>query len=99
MIELQNESEFMNFRPRPIDMEAHIQLENRINQIERDYILKTKHENILNTEILDLKTKHAKELKDLEEKYLADLGERVKIVAEKNRFEFESTIEILKSKG
>jgi len=94
--ELQNETHFSNYGPRPIDIEAKNQLENRLNQIEKDYILKTKHENILNTELLDLKTKHAQELKELEEKYGRDLGERVQGVAEKNRFEFESTIVELK---
>lgn len=94
--ELQNEAQFLNFGPRPIDIEAKNQLENRINQIEKDYILKMKHENILNTELLDLKNKHAQELKELEEKYERDFGERVQGVAEKNRFEFESTIVELK---
>jgi hypothetical protein len=40
-------------------MEIKAQLEGRLAQIEKDYILKTKHENILTTEILDLKTKYA----------------------------------------
>jgi len=96
MSELQTDSDFLLYRPRAVDIEAKNQLEERINQIEKDYILKTKHENILNTQILELKTQHAQELKNLQDKYENSFGERVKGIAEKNRFEFENSIEGLK---
>lgn len=96
MSELQTDSDFLLYRPRAVDIEAKNQLEERINQIEKDYILKTKHENILNTQLLELKTQHAQELKSLQDKYENSFGERVKGIAEKNRFEFENSIEGLK---
>ena len=89
-------SDLQLHKTKTFDLELRAEMENKINQIEKDYILKAKHENILNTEILDLKTRHAQEMKELESKISTEYAKKIRDIAEKNRFEYESTVESLK---
>jgi hypothetical protein len=99
LTEIQNEANSQISKTKTIDMEIKAQLESRIAQIEKDYILKTKHENILTTEILDLKTRHAQEMKDLEDRYEKDYSQKLKDITEKNKLEYEAIINTLKGKA
>ena len=73
------------------------QLENRLNQIEKDYILKTKHENIITAEVLDLKTKNLQAIKEIEEKYEQQISEKIKDITNKKNIENENVITTVKS--
>lgn len=95
---MQHDAGFQLNPPRSIDAEVRSQLENRIAQIEKDYILKTKHENILSTEIMELKAKHAQEISSLEERHERDLSERVREVKEKTMLEYKGNNDVLNGK-
>jgi hypothetical protein len=94
--EIQNEAQSQIHKSKSIDMEIKAQLESRITQIEKDYILKTKHDNILTTEILDLKTRHAQEMKEFEDRNEREYSLKLKEITDKNKFEYESIISALK---
>lgn len=95
--ELQNETSAQMNKSRTVELEVRAQLESRLTQMEQDYISKSKHENILTTEIMELKVKHAQDIKDLEEKYEQEIYIRTKELADKKRVEYETLLSSVKS--
>ncbi len=97
--ELHNEASIQISKSKNADIETKAQLEGKVAQIEKDYISKTKHENILANEILDLKAMHAKELRDLEERMENDYNNRIRDVLGKSQRGFESDLREVKGIG
>lgn len=95
--ELQNETSAQMNKSRTVELEVRAQLESRLTQMEQDYISKSKHENILTAEIMELKVKHAQDIKDLEEKYEQEIYIRTKELADKKRVEYEALLSSVKS--
>ena len=85
-------------RARAIDLEIRTQLESKVTQMERDFIPKSKHESILTNELMELRTKHAQAMKELEEKYEQEIQSRNKETVEKKKVEYEALLSTLKSK-
>ena len=69
-----------------------------MTQIEKDYISKTKHENILTNELLDLKAIHAREVRNLEERLEYEYSQRTKESINRIRNEYEGELRDLKGK-
>ena len=67
---------------RGIDSETRLQFEGRLSQLERDYILKTKHENILSLELWNLQTSHKQEIQALKENFDQEMERKVKAIQE-----------------
>jgi hypothetical protein len=97
-MDIQSEATSEISKSRAADLETKSQLEIRLQQLDKDYILKNKHENILTTEILNLKTLHAQEMKEVEESYEKQISAKIKEVSDKLRNEYEAIIATIKGK-
>ena len=96
--ELHSESTLNVSKSRTYEFELRTHLENRIAQMEKDYISRAKHENILAAETMELKAAHAQGMKELEEKYEQEIQIRAKHLADKSKYELELALNSLKSK-
>jgi len=83
-------------RIKSMERESRSQLENRVTRFEKEYILKANHESILASEMLDMRTKHLHEVKDLEEKFEREYAEKLKSIIQNNKSEYETNIASLK---
>ena len=94
----QNESKEEISQIRVIEKETRAQLEAKVARYEKDYMLKATHESTLAAEVLNLKTSHLQDLKELEDKFERDYTLKLKEISEKSRMEYENNITTLKSK-
>ena len=79
------------------EMESKAKLESSLTaQIDRDYILKSKHENILAVETLELQSKHVKEIQKLTEEFEREQKRKMKSVQESAENENSNAIKIIK---
>jgi len=83
-------------RIKSMERESKTQLENRLTRFEKEYILKANHESILASEMLNLRTKHLHEVKELEEKVEKEYAEKLKGIVQNNKQEYETVIANLK---
>lgn len=95
--DLQSEASIQINQSRTFDLELKTVLENKIAQMEKDYISLSKHENILSTKIMEVKLIHTKEKKEIEEKYEKEIHSRVKQLVEKSTRELEAALASMKS--
>lgn len=87
----------LNKSARSFDVDLRTTLENRISQMEKEYISKTKHENILAEKLMELKATHSQSIRELEEKYEQEIQTRVKQIADQGKIEHEAALNSLKS--
>src|SRR3712207_4161971 len=78
LIDAYNNTKGSASKGKGLDKETRLQLESRLAEIERDYMLKTKHENILEMEVWNLKAAHEKEIQSLRDNFEQEIAERVK---------------------
>lgn len=98
MSELHTEASSQIIKSKNADLELKAQLESKVSQIEKDYISITKHENVLTTELLDLKATHAREMRNLEERLERENNIKTKESQSKLKNEYEGEIRELKGK-
>ncbi len=96
--EAREESEKEIKRIKLLEREVREQSENQNLRLDKDYILKSNHEGILASEILNLRTKHINELKDIDERYEREYSNKLKEAIRIHKQEYENTIASLKSK-
>ena len=94
--ELHNEASTQISKSKNADIETKAQLESRVAHIEKDYISKTKHENILTNEILDLRANHAREMRELEERIESEYSQRTRELVAKAKAEFDNDLQEIK---
>lgn len=75
-------------RQRALDYELKKIMDEKLSQMEKDYILISKHEAILNEETSKLRIKHLQEIRDIEENCSKDL--HIRLSALKDSFSSES---------
>lgn len=98
LTELQNEASIQISKSKNADADMKAQLEGRVAQLEKDYISRTKHENILTNEILNLRANHTREMRELEEKLQTEYNQRIKELVGKTKDEYENDLREVKGK-
>lgn len=71
-------------RQKALDYELKRMMDEKILQLEKDFISLTKHESILNEETSKLRIKHLQEIREIEEKCNKELIARIKDIKEQN---------------
>jgi len=69
-----------------------LEVEDRVQKIERDYIPKIKHENILEMEIWNLKNMHQKEIQALYQEFQNELDRKARNIQETEQDEYSLII-------
>lgn len=87
--EFQNEHDSHLSRQKALDFELKKLMDEKMIQIEKDYISLAKHENILQEECLKMRIKHLQEIREIEEKCNKELISRIKDIKEQSVEEAE----------
>jgi len=80
-----------------ISIEVEDRVQSRLEQIERDYIPKIKHENILEIETWNLKNMHNKEIQALYQEFQRELDRKTRNIQESEQDEYSMIIDELQS--
>ncbi len=96
LTELHTEASSQIIKTKNADLESKAFLESKVAQIEKDYISKIKHENILTGQLLDLKSSHSREIRELEERLETNYNLRVKDIVNRVKNECKNELQELK---
>lgn len=80
-----------------ISIEVEDRVQSRLEQIERDYIPKIKHENILEIETWNLKNMHNKKIQALYQEFQRELDRKTRNIQESEQDEYSMIIDELQS--
>ena len=93
--EFQSEHSSHFSKQRALDYELKKIMDEKLAQVEKDYILISKHESILNEETSKLRIKHLQEIREIEENWNKDLLARVQEIKDSNLTETENLLKKL----
>jgi chromosome segregation ATPase len=91
--EFQSEHTSHFSKQRALDYELKKIMDEKIAQVEKDYILISKHEAILNEETSKLRIKHLQEIREIEENWNKDLLSKMRELKDNNSTECEKMMQ------